>query len=315
MSVPFWIKLTIETTPGGLDIMAALLIEHGAGGVQVEPAAVSAYFPAGASWPERLRGIARAIADLPPGSILGSRRVTTEEVPDTDWTHCWREHFRPLRVGARLVVSPSWIDYPQLPGDVVVRLDPAGAFGSGEHPTTAMALTMLEQVVTPGARVVDVGTGSGILALAAAGLGAARVWALDIDETAVSCARENVRVNRLDAVISVKEGTLSGLDEGPVDVIVANIVAHVLVQLVPEVTGRLRPGGTLVAGGIIRQREGDVLRALSAAGLVVTDRQVRGEWVGIAAIVSKRQTQVAEAPPEEPGPGGSPEGNPGREER
>lgn len=300
MSPPAWIKLTIATTPEGVDIMAALLIEDGAGGVQVEPAAVSAYFPAGASWPERLQGIERAVAALPGGLDLGSRSITTEDVPDADWTQCWREHFRPLRVGARLVVSPTWIDYPALPGDVVVRLDPAGAFGSGEHPTTAMALAMLEQVVTRGARVVDVGTGSGILALAAAQLGASRVWALDIDEVAVACARENVRVNRLEAVVTVGAGTLSGLATGPVDVIVANIVAHVLVRLVPEVTARLRPGGSFVAGGIIRQREGDVLGSLASAGLVVIDRQAQGEWVGVTAVAPRLQAPVVE--------GGSPGG-------
>lgn len=290
MTKPGWIKLTIATTPEGVEVMAALLFEYGAGGVQVEPAAVTAYFPAGESWPERLCIIERAVAALPSWLELGSRRVTAEDVSDTDWTSCWREHFRPLRVGERLVVSPTWVDYPALPGDVVVRLDPAGAFGSGEHPTTAMALAMLEQVVVLGARVVDVGTGSGILAMAAARLGAQRVWALDIDADAVACARENVCVNRLEAVVSVREGTLCGLDVGPVDVVVANIVAHVLVRLVPEVAGQLRPGGTFVAGGIIRQREGDVVLALARAGLAVTDRRRQGEWVGLAAVTPARQS-------------------------
>ncbi|MEW6524715.1 MAG: 50S ribosomal protein L11 methyltransferase [Bacillota bacterium] len=283
MSGPAWKRITIETTPEGVELMANLLLDHGAGGVVVEAAAVSAYFHSGTSCAGCLDAITRAVAALPSWLDLGSRRITAQAVDDADWTEAWRKHFRPFRVGSRLVVVPSWDEFSGGPRDLVVRLDPARAFGSGEHPTTAMALAMLEKVVMPGAVVVDVGTGSGILAIAAARLGASRVYAVDIDEAAVASAVENVRTNRVEQVVTVTLGTLGDLEVAGVDVIVANIVANVLVSLAPEVSARLVPAGRLIAGGIIDRREADVILALEEAGLVILEKERQQDWISLLA--------------------------------
>jgi ribosomal protein L11 methyltransferase len=279
MAEPVWVKLTIETTPEGVEVMANLLIEHGAGGVVVERRAVAAYFPGDRC----LDDIKTAVLRLPSYVDLGSRKVTVAAVEDDDWTAAWRRHFRPFRVGRRLVVVPAWEDFSGPPGDLLIRIDPGQAFGSGEHPTTAMALSFLERVVTPSATVIDVGTGSGILAIAAARLGSARVWAVDIDPTAVAAAVANVRLNGLEDVVTVVEGSLGAVAAVTTDVIVANIVANVLMDLVAPAAARLAPDGFFIAGGIITPRRADVVGALAAAGMVIIDWEEQGDWVCLLA--------------------------------
>jgi len=181
------------------------------------------------------------------------------------------------------VIKPTWREYTAGKGDVVIELDPGMAFGTGTHHTTVMCLRMLEDTLQPGATVFDIGTGSGILAVAAAKLGAGAVRAVDLDPLAVRVATENIAINKVAAIVTASQGDLlSGVD-GQADIIVANIIADVIVQMAPAVPGRLSDGGLFIAGGIIADRLGDVTKALLSNGLTLERVAEEGCWVTMLA--------------------------------
>jgi len=209
---------------------------------------------------------------------------------ETDWAEAWKAHYHVLHVGRRLVVRPSWREYAPLPHELLLELDPGMAFGSGLHPTTQLCLRALEEMVQPGATVLDVGTGSGILAIAAGRLGAARVLALDTDPLAVLVARQNVALNRLEPVVAVEEGTLAipqvdrrGDGHAGWGVIVANILAETIVQLAAAFRANLAPAGVLIASGIIADRSDEVIASLHRHQLALLERQTDGDWVAVTA--------------------------------
>jgi ribosomal protein L11 methyltransferase len=202
---------------------------------------------------------------------------------EEDWSEAWKKHFVVHRPARHVVIKPSWLEYPPQPGEVVVELDPGAAFGTGLHPTTMLCLEALEDIVRPGMRVYDVGTGSGILAIAAARLGAARVVAVDTDPVAVRVARENVERNGLGGRVEVAEGSATPEVSGGFDLVLANIVANTIVQLAPSLRAALRPGGALVVSGIIRGRTPEVRAALRAAGLRNIVSRRSGDWLALRA--------------------------------
>jgi len=202
-------------------------------------------------------------------------------VQEEDWSNNWKAYFKPLRVGQRLVVIPSWETYDLQEGDLPIILDPGMAFGTGSHTTTALCLRQLERLVRPGTRVLDVGTGSGILAIAAKRLGAGKVTAIDVDPVAVRVARENMARNGVD--VAVQEGTIERLPPDPYDLIVANIVAAVIIDILPEVATRLVQGGRFLASGIITERKQEVLDAVRAAWLLPLEVWEEDGWVAILA--------------------------------
>lgn len=220
------------------------------------------------------RALRRAgLADVVSGL---SCRVIREE----DWAEAWKAHYDIERVG-EVVVRPAWKEYAPRPGEVVVALDPGIAFGTGQHPTTRMCLQALQDPAAgvQGATVLDLGCGSGILAIAAALLGAGRVLAVDIEEQAVAATRSNAALNGLDGRITVRQGSLDATaDWGQFDVVLANINAATLSALAPGLAAALRPGGLLVASGIIAAREASCRSALAEAGLRVEQALAEGEW-------------------------------------
>jgi ribosomal protein L11 methyltransferase len=201
-------------------------------------------------------------------------------VNDADWTETWKEHYVAQRIG-RVVIVPSWADEPIGPGEVAIILDPGMAFGTGLHPTTRGCLELLQGLAPMPASVMDVGCGSGILALAALRLGAGRAIGIDTDPLAVAAARENAARNGLAGRFDVHQGTLPAIAEGRHGLVLANLVAAVLVDLAPRLAAHLAPGGTLVASGIIEPRASEVEAALHLAGLAVRDRRDDGEWVSL----------------------------------
>ncbi|MEB3283926.1 MAG: 50S ribosomal protein L11 methyltransferase [Candidatus Sericytochromatia bacterium] len=205
-------------------------------------------------------------------------------VPSEDWENSWKRHWHALEIGERLVVKPTWEAWSGDSSRLVIDLDPAQAFGTGTHPTTQLCLRALERVLpqygTP--RVFDVGTGSGILAIAALLLGAEHVWACDIDPVAVESTRENAERNRVEKSLSVATGDVT-VFSGQAPILLANILAEVIAPIAPDLGALLSPGGTLIASGIIRAREALVSQALQNAGLEVTAVEYQGEWVMIEA--------------------------------
>jgi ribosomal protein L11 methyltransferase len=306
-----WLELVVEADTEAVEAVSEILSRVAPGGVSVEPgfelvdeglaarpdpsrpAIVRAYLPLGAeamdagdaaaaaarATVERALGHLRAFGLRPIGELR------TRVVDEADWADAWKAHFPVLRVGRRLVVKPTWRRHRRSPDDVVLVLDPGMAFGTGLHPTTRLCLTGLDALADRGtlaeARVLDVGSGSGILSLAAARLGATTVLGLDVDPIAVEATAANARRNRLSRRVRARLGTIPS-GEPPFDLVVANLIAGLHVRLAAGIAAEVRPGGAWLASGIFRDREAEVVKAFRASGLSVTDRWLEGDWIAIA---------------------------------
>ena len=209
---------------------------------------------------------------------IGPLRVRS--VDDADWADSWRSHYVPQRIG-RVVIVPSWTTEALREGEVAIILDPGMAFGTGLHPTTRACLDMLQATTPMPAAVLDVGCGSGILALAALRLGVERATAIDTDALAIAASRDNALRNGLADRLSARLGTLAAVAEERYPLIVANLVAAVLIELAPALAAHLARGGVLIASGIIEVRAGEVAGALSAAGLATMEWRTEDEWVSL----------------------------------
>ena len=250
------------------------------------PVTLRAYLPVDGTEAERLRAIEEALWHLSRIDVRGVGEVTARELKEEDWANAWKDHYHTRKVGRRLVIKPSWLTYEPAQDEVVVELDPGMAFGTGLHPTTDTCLQMLEELVHGGERVLDLGTGSGILTLAAAGLGCGPILALDTEPIAVRTAAANTA--SLGEQVNVAEGSLPLAQPRTFDLVLANIIARVLVELARELAAALAPRGTLLASGIIAEREPEVLTAFEAAGLVVLERRQAGDWVTLALTHAHR---------------------------
>ncbi|NJP06924.1 MAG: 50S ribosomal protein L11 methyltransferase [Chloroflexaceae bacterium] len=229
------------------------------------------------------REIEQALWHLGRLRPVGPLQVRT--VSEEDWANAWKEHYQVQHITERLVLVPSWLDYTAQPHELTIALDPGMAFGTGLHPTTRLCLRLLEQQLQPGMRVLDLGTGSGILAIAAAKMGAVEVWAIDNDPVAVRVASENVAHNQCSEPVRVLEGSIEAAS-GHFDLILANIIANVLMSLADGLTQALAPNGTLISSGIIDERETEVALALATTGLHLHARQRDADWV---ALVHRHQ--------------------------
>lgn len=275
--------------PGGTSVEPAFELTDEGLGARVDasrPAVVRAYVPARDEAASR-RAVAEASEALGHLQAFGLRPIgelTTRVVHEADWAEAWKAYFPVMRIGRRLVIRPTWRRHRAMPDDIVLALDPGMAFGTGLHPTTRLCLAALERLDDHGhvaaARVLDVGCGSGILAIAAAKLGAERVVGVDTDPIAIEATTANAARNRLARRIKVHRGSLPS-GAGPFDVVLANLIAGVLVPLAPLLRDELRPGGTLLASGIFVDREAEVTAAFEAAGLGSVDRSAEGEWVAL----------------------------------
>ena len=216
--------------------------------------------------------------------------LTITPLPEEqDWESEWRSHFDLLRVGRHLVIKPTWIDYEERPGDVLIELDPGMAFGTGYHPTTYTCLEALEDIVKPGMAVLDVGTGSGILTITAVKLGASRVVALDIDPQAVRAARQNFRHSELGDKVTVAQGSLPHrlAAEGHYDLALANISARVIKERAGSLLPVLGPEGRLIASGIIDEQRAVAEEALVEVGFVIEEVCQREDWVTLICCPGK----------------------------
>lgn len=231
--------------------------------------------------------IAAATHALHSGLLAGGAPYTlnTTGVRQEDWETSWKQYYHPIEIGRRLAVAPSWEAYES--ERVTLRLDPGMAFGTGTHETTFLCLEVLDEVVQPGDAVLDVGTGSGILAVAALLLGAGSALGIDIDPMAVRTATENAARNGVDARFTAKAGDLAASTEGRYNLITANIVADAIRKLAPSIPPLLAEGGLFVASGIIDEREADVVSALEAAGLTVQQARHKNGWVALLARAAR----------------------------
>jgi len=210
-------------------------------------------------------------------------RIQVEIVDENDWADAWKTYFNVTRITDKIVIKPDWKDYDPSPDDIVIHLDPGMAFGTGTHPTTAMCLRMIQQFLVPGAKFLDVGTGSGILMIAAAGLGAGQLTGIDIDEVAVEISKKNLDKNKVSPLLySLACTTLGQTPQKTYDLIAANIIAQVIVDIMPDLERRIAPGGVAILSGIIRERKPDVIAALETSSLHILHETNEGEWVALA---------------------------------
>jgi ribosomal protein L11 methyltransferase len=281
-----------RAAPGGTSVEPAFeLVDEGLGARvdPTRPATVRAYLPARdrAAADRAAAGVAEALGHLQAFGLRPIGELRTRLVNEADWAEAWKAHFPVLRVGRRVVIRPTWRRHRRLADDVVLALDPGMAFGTGLHPTTRLCLASVEALadrgVLSGGRVLDVGCGSGILAIAALKLGAATAVGLDTDPIAVEATLANARRNAVARRLRVRPGSLPSA-EAPFDVVLANLIAGVLVSLASALRDELRPGGSLLASGIFVDREREVAAAFEAAGLRVVGRSAEGDWVALEAL-------------------------------
>lgn len=312
-----WARISVVTTHEGADLIANILMELGAAGTEIddpslvneyidaglwdytdlpraedtETVTVRAYLPEDARLESSLPALAERIAALRhAGAALGAGTISHSFVADEDWAETWKAYIHTEKIGERIVVRPTWEEYTPSADEIVIELDPGAAFGTGAHATTAMCLRWLEHLVSPGMRVYDVGCGSGILAVAAAKLGAGEVIAMDYDPVAVSVAEENIRQNNVHNVVACESDLLSACEgAAPAELITANIIADVIVRLFAQLDRHLAPGGTLLASGIIDDRIADVEHAAAQHGFTVLDMTCEKEW---AAMIIRRATDL-----------------------
>ncbi|MBF8290027.1 MAG: Ribosomal protein methyltransferase [Chloroflexi bacterium] len=301
-----WLELAVEADIEAVEAISEILGRVAPGGTSVEPAfelvdeglgaridpsrpaIVRAYVPArdAAAAHRAAREAEAALSHLQAFGLRPIGELRTRLVDEADWAEAWKAHFPVMRVGNRLVIRPTWRRHRALPDDVVLAMDPGMAFGTGLHPTTRLCLAAIEGVATGGAlagtRVLDVGCGSGILAIAAARLGAAQVLGVDIDPIAIEATLANARRNGLGRRIHARARSLPS-GEPAFDVVLANLIASVLVALAGPLRDEVRPGGLLVASGIFVDREVEVTEAFSRAGLDVIERSEEGDWVALVA--------------------------------
>lgn len=293
--MPTWLECSTLAEAEAVDAVAEVFARYGQGvaieepivsapdgeWVRVEadkPVLVKTYIPLDERAEERRRRLEEAIWHL--GRLRRVEPLRARSLDERDWADAWKEHFFVHRVGERLVIVPSWRAFEPRPGDLPIRLDPGMAFGTGLHPTTRLCLRGLEARLRGGEGVLDLGTGSAILAIGAGLLGARRVLALEIEPVAVRVAGENVQRNGLGDVIEVRLGSLpdEGAPEGSFDLVVANISLRVLSALHPEIRRVLRPGGLALLSGVLERDADGLLGALRAAGWREVEHQREGDW-------------------------------------
>ena len=306
-----WIEIKMEVSDrNAVEGISNMLAEMGTGGVMIEdPQAIAdyaesgqwdahefsdellqrkeiyikSYLPQDENLMNRVEQIIIELNEIEIRLDLGPTRVTYKPVQEEDWANAWKVYFKPERIGKKTVIKPTWEQYKQQEGDLVIELDPGMAFGTGNHATTALCLQMLEEYVQPGMDIMDVGTGSGILAIQAGLLGAGSVQAMDYDTVAVSAATDNVALNHLQERVSVCQSDLLAQAQGQADLLVANIIADIIIRLTPEAGKYLKGPKIFISSGIIDTRKDDVLKALTQHGFSIIEVRENACWVAIAA--------------------------------
>ncbi|SIT82431.1 50S ribosomal protein L11 methyltransferase [Edaphobacillus lindanitolerans] len=307
-----WSEIAVHTTNEAAEAVSNILHEAGASGVVIEDSCepdleredrfgelydldredypedgviLKAYLPVSSFLMETIGSLKRKITGLSEyGLDTGRNTVSMSEVDEEDWATSWKAYYHPVKVSRRFTIVPTWEDYERLGSDeLIIELDPGMAFGTGTHPTTVLCLQALEKTVREGDVIVDIGTGSGVLSIGAALLGAGKVTALDLDEVAVKAAKDNVALNGLSDEIDVRQGNLLEAFEGTANIAVANILAEVIVTFTDDAYRVLEPGGLFITSGIISRKKDEVKEALRDSGFEIEEVMVMEDWTAIIA--------------------------------
>ncbi len=305
-----WNEVSVETASEAVEAVANILMEAGASGVAIEDskdlenfhgdsfgevidaemisslnegAYVKAYFPETIFVPEILPAIKERITELPDfGLSVGKNEVVVTEVEEKNWATAWKKYYHPVRISRFLTIKPSWEDYQTAdPKEQVIDLDPGMAFGTGTHPTTRLSLQALETVLRGNETVLDVGAGSGVLSIAASFLGARQIIAYDLDEVAVKAAKENITLNPSAQNIQVQANDLLQNVDKEADIIVANILADIIIKMLPDAWRLLKTDGTLIVSGIIEAKKQSVLEAMQVQGFILDQTFQQKDWYAL----------------------------------
>lgn len=307
-----WSEVSVHTTHEATEAVANILHEAGASGVVIEDSEepgkervdqygeiyaldkddfpiegviIKAYLPVTSFINETVENLELEIESLRQFSLNPGRfTIGITEVDEEDWANSWKQYFHPVKISKRFTIVPTWEEYTPVESDeLIIELDPGMAFGTGTHPTTVLCLQALEKYLQPDQMIVDVGTGSGVLAIGAALLGAKHITALDLDEVAVRAAQENVTYNDADDRITVLKGNLLDSIEEPPDMIIANILAEVIMSFSQDAYQLVKPGGLFITSGIIGAKRDEVRNDLMAQGFEILETVLMEDWVAIIA--------------------------------
>jgi ribosomal protein L11 methyltransferase len=310
-----WSEISIHTTHEAVEAISNILHEAGAGGVVIEDphdlikeredwfgevyelnpddypeegVIIKAYLPVNSFLGETVEEIKQAINNLLLYDIdIGKNKITISEVNEEEWATAWKKYYNPVKISEKFTIVPTWEVYEPVSSDeLIIELDPGMAFGTGTHPTTVMCIQALEKYVKPGDTVIDVGTGSGILSIAAAMLGAKSVRALDLDPVAVDSAKLNIKLNKVQHIVTVSQNNLLDRIDERANIIVANILAEIILRFVDDAYRLLEKDGYFITSGIIQAKKQEVKDGLTAAGFVIEETLVMEDWV--AFIAKKR---------------------------
>lgn len=307
-----WSEFSIHTTQEAVEPISNILHEAGASGVVIEDIAdlvkerstalgeiyqldptdypeegviVKAYLPVNSFLGETVDGIKATINNLLLYDIdLGKNQVSISEINEEEWATAWKKYYHPVKISEKFTIVPTWEIYEPVSSDeLIIELDPGMAFGTGTHPTTVLCIQALERTVQKDDNVIDVGTGSGVLSIAAGLLGAKHIQALDLDQVAVESARLNCKLNKVQNVVKVSQNNLLDGIEGPVDLVVSNILAEIIVRFIDKAYEVLKENGTFITSGIIQNKKHEVKEALQNAGFVIEETMVMEDWVAFIA--------------------------------
>lgn len=311
-----WCEISIQTSHEAVELIAEIFRDLGASGVVIEdPELVNdyitsgkwdytdipiaketevvvekAYLPVNGELEGRIQTLQQEIKALESRGVNTAPAVlTTAELQDEDWSDTWKQYFHTEKPGERVVIKPTWEEYEPKDDEVVIELDPGAAFGTGTHATTSMCIRQLEKLVKPGMTVFDVGTGSGILSIISAKLGATNIQAVDYDDSVLKIVEENLEQNNVQDIISVAQSDLMQNVHGKAELVIANIIADIIIRLFDQLDEHLEQGGTLLTSGIIEDRIEDVLSAAEKHGYGVVERMENKGW---ACITFKRKIDM-----------------------
>lgn len=313
-----WAEICIHTTQEAVEIVSNLLHEAGSNGVVIEDqhdlenvwdtsfdevyelnpdnyplegVYIKAYFPDDATIEQTLIDIRAALEQLDDADIdFGEKTIRVSKINDENWSTAWKQYYKPIHVSNRIVIIPSWEQYTKRHADeLIITLDPGMAFGTGTHETTILCIRAIEKYMERGYDVIDVGTGTGILSIVAAKLGANNVYAYDLDPVAIESAKANVDMNNVAPQVFVSKGNLLENVYKRVDLIIANILAPVVIQLVEHLPNTLNQNGRFIASGIIKSQQQAVEESLESTGLVIEEVMSKNDWV---AIIARKEEDI-----------------------
>lgn len=311
-----WAEITIKTTTEAVEAITNILYEQNVGGVSIEDpkdfkfqkkheydwdfveeeifnsgydgVIIKTYITEERDVSDDIKLIKEKIEGLKKFGIdVGEAIVELSQVDEEDWANEWKNYYKPTKIGEKIVVKPTWEDYEAKDTDLIIELDPGMAFGTGTHETTSMCIRELEKYVKPESKVFDIGCGSGILAIAAAKLGAKDVLAVDLDEVAVKVSKENIELNKVEGSVNALHGNLMEVVKDKADIVVANIIADIIKILAKDIKQFMKDDAVFISSGIIHAKVDEVKEALTQNGLEIVHVESLGEWNAIVSKIAK----------------------------